>query len=53
MLLHFVHESCKKIKSSAFSGINLVRPFAILPAVENNRSTGADVVGIHKIFFAI
>ena len=45
MFLHFGHASCRKIKSSAFSGNNLFfRSFAItLPAVENKRSTGAVV----------
>ena len=54
MFLHFGHASCKKIKSSAFSGNNLVQSYAIvLPAVENKCSTGADVAGIHNILFAI
>ena len=42
--------SCKKIISSARSGNSLARSLAIVnPTVENRRSTGAEVAGMHNI----
>ena len=47
------HTSCKKIISSANSGDNRARSCTIVnPVVENKRSTGAEVAGMHNIFLA-